>query len=155
MDLDTEYNTSFDGSGTEVSPLENFFDGEICELNSRELRTREEFELSKTKNTEHRPFTVRDINVSPTMAKKLCCGIPSLTDRATNAARTEDSDFVQTLLDFLKDHDEVLDSSGRGSPMSVTAQAGNLQIVRALLDRGEDINQNDRRGFPPIYAAAA
>ncbi|KAF4932505.1 Isopenicillin N epimerase component 1 [Colletotrichum fructicola] len=134
MDLDTEYNTSFDGSGTEVSPLESFFDGEICELNSRELRTREEFELSKAKNTEHRPFTVRDTNVSPTMAKKLCCVIPSLTDRAMNAARTEDSDFVQALLEFLKDHD-VLDGSSQGSLMSVAAQAGNLQVVRALLDR--------------------
>ncbi|KAK1853007.1 rolling pebbles-like protein [Colletotrichum chrysophilum] len=175
MDLDTEYNTSYDGSGTEVSPLESFFDGEICELNSRELRTREEFELSKAKNTEHRPFTVRDTNVSPTMAKKLCCVIPSLTDRAMNAARTEDSDFVQALLEFLKDHDgmsckdstaiitaklltwhvKVWDGSSQGSLMSVAAQAGNLQVVRALLERGDDINQTDRRGVPPIYAAAA
>ncbi|KAI8169447.1 hypothetical protein K4K49_011808 [Colletotrichum sp. SAR 10_70] len=110
MDLDTEYNTSFDESGTEVSPLESFFDTEIYELNSRQLRTREEFELSKAKNTEHRPFTVRDTHVSPTMAKKMHCGTTNLTDQTVNAVMTEDSDLVEALVDVLMGHNAAAEA---------------------------------------------
>ncbi|KAL0933744.1 rolling pebbles-like protein [Colletotrichum truncatum] len=147
---------------------------EAFELDSRQLKTREEFTISKAKNVERKAFTVKDSRVSPVMTKKLEEGTFSVNDWIMNAAMGGDISLVQALLDLGTDTDGKLislDHVGEAqlltiispvfeidcskSPLCIAAEFGDIRVARALISRGADVNKKDQQDRAPIYLAAA
>ena len=72
----------------------------------------------------------------------------------TKLAEEGDEEGVRRMLDEGTPVDYIDNGRFNMSPLQVAAQAGHLEIVRLLLERGANVNHFDHDDFSPVTSAA-